>query len=75
MAKTPSQVKKTPKPGTQNRRTENNIYQMVCRDCDWKSDKIPFRSSLNLAADMHRRFTKDLKTGKTHRVEMIKVQD
>ncbi|MFZ1676217.1 MAG: hypothetical protein WAT91_03030 [Saprospiraceae bacterium] len=75
MAKTTNTLKKPNKGVFQGGKIENKIYQMECRTCDWKSDKIPFRSSLNLQAEMHKRFTKDLKTGKLHRVEMIVVKD
>ena len=56
-----------------NRRTENATYKMKCRDCDWESKPGPFRSSQRLEGEQHTRFTKDMKTGKGHRVEMIKV--
>lgn len=75
MAKTPITGKKPNNGGFQHRRIENKVYQMVCRTCDWKSEPSRFRSSLTLAGEMHQRFTKDIKTGKLHRVEMIKVGD
>ena len=75
MAKSNNIIKKPNKGGFQGGRIENKVYRMECRNCDWKSDPSTFRSSLTFAGDMHNRFTRDIKTGKTHRVEMVRVED
>lgn len=73
MAKTPTSTNKTKKTSFQNRRTENKMYQTTCLNCDWKSDQSPFRSFVNAGGDQHKRFTRDINTGKTHRVELVNV--
>jgi hypothetical protein len=73
MAKTPATSNKPTKTSLQNRRTENKMYQMACLNCDWKGTKSQFRSAVNAEGDQHKRFTRDIKTGKTHRVELGNV--
>jgi len=75
MAKTTISANKASKTGFQGGRIENKVYQMKCLNCDWESDKSQFRSTVNLAGKQHKRFTRDIKTGKTHRVELVKVGD